>query len=78
MAKDSPCLVEGREGTPLKAASFLLEKVAEREGIEPTKDRLPFNGFENRGDHQARSTLQGKGGRHLRGRQMNEFDLMIF
>ncbi len=48
MAKDSPCLVEGREGTPPKASSFLLEKVAEREGIEPTKDRLPFNGFENR------------------------------
>jgi hypothetical protein len=52
--------------------------VAEREGIEPTKDRLPFNGFENRGDHQARSTLRGKAGRHLGGRQMNEFDLMIF
>jgi len=52
--------------------------VAEREGIEPTKDRLPFNGFENRGDHQARSTLHGKAGRHLGGRQMNEFDLMIF
>ena len=52
--------------------------MAEREGIEPTKDRLPFNGFENRGDHQARSTLHGKAGRHLGGRQMNEFDLMIF
>ena len=78
MAKDRPCLVEGREGTPPKASSFLLEKVAEREGIEPTKDRLPFNGFENRGDHQARSTLHGKAGRHLGGRQMNEFDLMIF
>lgn len=52
--------------------------MAEREGIEPTKDRLPFNGFENRGDHQARSTLRRKAGRHLGGRQMNEFDLMIF
>ena len=34
------------------------KEMAEREGIEPTKDRLPFNGFENRGDHQARSTLR--------------------
>ena len=72
MAKDRPCLVEGREGTPPKAASFLLEKVAEREGIEPTKDRLPFNGFENRGDHQARSTLRGKVGREVWIGQMNE------
>ena len=73
MAKDSPCLVEGREGTPPKASSFLLEKVAEREGIEPTKDRLPFNGFENRGDHQARSTLRRKVDREVWIGQMNEW-----
>ena len=63
----------------LKIYNLLISnRLAEREGIEPTKDRLPFNGFENRGDHQARSTLRGKAGRHLGGRQMNEFDLMIF
>ena len=43
----------------LKIYNLLISnKLAEREGIEPTKDRLPFNGFENRGDHQARSTLR--------------------
>lgn len=52
--------------------------MAEREGIEPTKDRLPFNGFENRGDHQARSTLRSESDRQQGGRQTNEFDLMIF
>jgi len=46
--------------------------VAEREGIEPTKDKLPFNGFENRGDHQAHSTLRWEFGRDLVGRQTNE------
>jgi len=37
--------------------------LAEREGIEPTKDRLPFNGFEDRGDHQAHITLRDEGER---------------
>ena len=46
--------------------------VAEREGIEPTKPELSFNGFENRGDHQARSTLRGKVGREVWIGQMNE------
>jgi len=46
--------------------------MAEREGIEPTKDRLPFNGFENRGDHQARSTLRAKLGREVGIGQLNE------
>ena len=47
--------------------------VAEREGIEPTKDRLPFNGFENRGGHQARSTLRGELGREVPSGQTNEW-----
>ena len=47
--------------------------VAEREGIEPTKDKLPFNGFEDRGDHQAHSTLRGELGREVPVGQMNEW-----
>ena len=44
-----------------EAESVTKEGMAEREGIEPTRDRLPLIGFENRGDHQAHSTLRGKG-----------------
>ena len=46
--------------------------MAEREGIEPTKPELGFNGFENRGDHQAHSTLREECDRHHWSRQMNE------
>ncbi|HBE97752.1 MAG TPA: hypothetical protein DDW68_11335 [Verrucomicrobiales bacterium] len=51
---------------------IFAEKVAEREGIEPTKPELSFNGFENRGDHQARSTLRREVGREVWIGQMNE------
>lgn len=51
--------------TPMKAhkqaKSVPKDQMAEREGIEPTRDRLPLIGFENRGDHQAHSTLRGEG-----------------
>jgi hypothetical protein len=47
--------------------------VAEREGIEPTKPLTGFNGFENRGDHQARSTLRLEGGLEMGLGQTNEW-----
>ena len=62
----------------LIAKSSVEKMVAEREGIEPTKDRLPFNGFENRGDHQARSTLRRKNGGDSGGRQMNGEEVTSF
>ena len=49
------------------------KKVAEREGIEPTKPLTGFNGFENRGDHQARSTLRLESGLEMGLGQTNEW-----
>ena len=51
----------------------LKKKVAEREGIEPTKPLTGFNGFENRGDHQAHSTLRGEVGLEMGLGQTNEW-----
>lgn len=51
---------------------LIFNRLAEREGIGPTKDKLPFNGFEDRGDHQAHSTLRTELGREWVRRQINE------
>lgn len=51
--------------------------VAEREGIEPTKPEVGFNGFEDRGDHQAHITLRDETGRDSRWRQINRVNLPI-